>query len=108
MADNERLEMLKQILEQDPANTLARYGLGMEFAGRGETDSAVAEFGKLIEVNPEYANAYFMAAQTLSRAERNDEAKEFLRKGIAVAQRANNLHAKKEMQALLDELELGY
>lgn len=100
--------MLQQILAQDPANKLARYGLAMEFSNAGETDCAVAEFRKLIEQDPNYANAYFMAAQTLQKGERTDDAKKMLADGIAAAQRANNRHAESEMQAMLDELEIGY
>lgn len=100
--------MLKEILAQDPTNKLARYGLAMEYSSAGATDESVAEFQKLIEQDPQYANAYFMAAQTLQRAERNDEAKEMLAKGINAAQRAGNKHAESEMQAMLDEIEIGY
>ena len=108
MADQTRLEMLREILAQDPANKLARYGLAMEYSGSGNTDDSVAEFQKLIEQDPQYANAYFMAAQTLQRAERTDEAKEMLAKGIVAAQQAGNKHAESEMQAMMDELEIGY
>ncbi len=108
MADSTRLDMLKDILNQDPTNKLARYGLAMEYSSGGETDLSVAEFQKLIEVDPLYANAYFMAAQTLQRAERTEEAKEMLAKGISAAQHAGNKHAESEMQAMMDELEIGY
>jgi hypothetical protein len=45
-----------------------------------------------------------MAAQTLAKAGRNDEAKQFLQNGIAAATRTANDHAQGEMQAMLDEL----
>jgi Tfp pilus assembly protein PilF len=108
MAENQRLAMLREILEQDPANTLARYGIAMEYAGMGETETALGEFKGLISRNPEYANAYFMAAQTLHKVERDDEAKAMLKGGIEAAQRAGNKHAESEMQAMLDELEFEY
>ena len=101
----DRLQMLQDLLAQDPNNQLARYGLGMEYSGKGEVESAIAEFKKLVEINPNYANAYFMAAQTLAKAERADEAKQLLRQGITAAARTGNSHAQSEMQAFLDELE---
>ncbi len=100
--------MLQQILEQDPANKLARYGLAMEFANAGQTDTALAEFQKLISQDPTYANAYFMAAQALQKAGRTDEAKAMLTMGIAAAQKSGNRHAESEMQSMLDDLEIGY
>jgi hypothetical protein len=49
-----------------------------------------------------------MAAQALHKAERQDEAKQMLQQGVAAAQKAGNRHAESEMQAMLDELEIGY
>ena len=100
----DRLQALKDILAQDPSNSFARYGLAMELSHRGETDNALVEFKTLIQANPDYTAGYFMAAQTLSRAGRNDEAKQLLRDGISTAQRTNDRHAESEMQAMLDEL----
>jgi len=101
----DRLQMLKDLLAQDPNNQLARYGLGMEYSNKGDVDAAVSEFKNLLQINPDYANAYFMAAQALAKAERTDEAKQLLMQGITAAARTGNGHAQSEMQALLDELE---
>jgi predicted Zn-dependent protease len=103
----DKIAMLNEILANDPNNAFARYGLAMEHAGRGETDTALAEFAQLLEQHPDYTAGYFMAAQTLAKAERTDEAKVRLTQGIASAQRTGNQHALSEMQAMLDDLELA-
>jgi Tfp pilus assembly protein PilF len=90
----ERSEQLKSILT-----------LGMEYSSAGETDSALREFRTLLEVDANYANAFFMGAQALQHAERNAEAMQWLRDGIACAQRVGNRHAESEMQSLLEEME---
>jgi hypothetical protein len=46
-----------------------------------------------------------MAAQTLARVERNNEARVMLQRGIESAQRTRNQHAMAEMQGMLDELD---
>jgi hypothetical protein len=46
-----------------------------------------------------------MAAQTLVRAERREDAKKMLSDGIASARRTGNLHAQSEMEAMLTELQ---
>lgn len=102
----EKSAMLKEILEQDPANPLARYGLAMEYAAQGETDGALAEFDRLLKDHPDYTAGYFMSAQTLAKAGREAEAKQRLTDGVACARRAGNQHAVSEMQAMLDELEI--
>lgn len=97
---------LKDILGQDPKNAFARYGLAMEYAGRGETEAALAEFGQLLADHPDYTAGYFMAAQTLAKVSRQAEAKQKLVDGLACARRLGNQHAASEMQAMLDEIEL--
>ena len=102
---NERMEQLKSILAQDPKSTFARYALAMEYMSAGEIESALHEFRTVLEVDANYANAWFMGAQALQQAARTPEAIQWLRDGIACAQRAGNRHAENEMQTLLGELE---
>jgi tetratricopeptide (TPR) repeat protein len=104
MSEPTRLEMLTQFLEQNPNDPFARYGLAMEYSSQGQTESALQQFNKLLELHPDYTNGYFMAAQTLARVERNDEARAMLQKGLESARRTGNRHAQSEMQAMLDEL----
>lgn len=101
----DRTEQLKSILEHDPKNTFATYALGMEYVSAGETDLAIQQFRTLLELDGNYANAFFMGAQALQRAERIEEAVQWLRDGIACANRVGNRHAESEMQTLLEELE---
>jgi tetratricopeptide (TPR) repeat protein len=100
----DRVAMLNEILSQNPNDVFARYGLAMEFSKAGNIDGAMEEFGKLLSSNPDYIPGYFMAAQTLARADRSDEAKKMLLDGIASAKRTGNAHAQSEMEAMLDEL----
>jgi predicted Zn-dependent protease len=103
-ATMDKIAMLTQILEQNPGDAFARYGLAMEHANQGRTDASLTEFDRLLSTHPDYTAGYFMAAQTLVKAGRTDEAKMRLDQGIASARRTNNQHALNEMQALLDDL----
>lgn len=100
----DRAKILKEILAQNPDDAFARYGLAMEHSRAGAIDTALAEFNTLLEKHPAYVAGYQMAAQMLAAAERHDEARSYLERGIAAAQRAGNTHAQSEMQALLDDL----
>jgi len=80
--------------------------LAMELSGRGETDAALGEFDRLRSDHPDYTAGYFMAAQTLARAGREADAKQRLVDGIACARRTGSQHALREMQAMLDEMEI--
>jgi len=100
----DRIAMLNDILAKNPNDAFARYGLAMEYSKAGEVERALGEFGKLLAANPDYTAGYFMAAQTLVRAERLEEARKMLADGIAAAQRTRNSHAQSEMEAMLAEL----
>ena len=100
----DRIAALTEILVANPADKLARYGLAMEYSNTGRIDEALQQFKMLIENNPDYAAAYFMAAQTLANAARTDEAKRMLVDGISAARRTGNQHAQSEMTAMLEEL----
>jgi len=100
----DRIAMLKEVLAADANNVLARYGLAMEYSKSGDTDAALAEFNKLIETSPDYVAAYQQAAQTLLNAERYDDARQMLNRGIATAERAGNTHARSEMEGILMEI----
>ncbi len=100
----DRVALLTEVLSQNPSDAFARYGLAMEYSKSGEIDRALEEFGKLLATHPDYTAGYFMAAQTLAKAERLDEAKKMLADGIASAKKTGNGHAESEMEAMLAEL----
>jgi len=100
----DRLALLTEVLSQNPTDAFARYGLAMEYANAGEVQQALQEFGKLLTAHPDYTAGYFMAAQTLAKAERTEEARKMLTDGIASAKKTGNGHAQAEMEGMLAEL----
>jgi len=100
----DKLAALNEILQLDPANAFARYGLAMEHVAQGNSQAALAEFSILIAHNPDYVPAYQMSAQTLVTLGRIEAALERLHAGIAAANRTNNQHALAEMEAMREEL----
>ena len=100
----DRVAMLSEILTANPEDSFARYGLAQEYSNTGQIEQALKEFKTLIEKNPDYTPAYFMAAQTLAKAERIDESKRMLVDGISSARRTGNNHAQSEMTTMLEEL----
>jgi tetratricopeptide (TPR) repeat protein len=107
MVDESRVAALQEILKDNPNDAFARYALGLEFSGAGDTAAALAEFEQLLAAHPAYTNGYFMAAQVLERAGRFSESRDMLEKGIDCARRTNNRHAQSEMEAMLDMLPTG-
>jgi predicted Zn-dependent protease len=100
----DRVALLNEVLSQNPSDAFARYGLAMEYSKTGEIERALEEFGKLLATHPDYTAGYFMAAQTLAKVDRTEEAKKMLADGIASAKNTGNGHAQAEMEAMLGEL----
>jgi predicted Zn-dependent protease len=101
----DRIALLTEVLAQNPTDAFARYGLALEYSNSGEVDRALEEFGRLLATHPDYTAGYFMAAQTLAKAERTEEARKMLVDGIASAKKTGNGHAQSEMEGMLAELE---
>jgi tetratricopeptide (TPR) repeat protein len=100
----DRIAMLTEILAANPNDAFARYGLAMEMSNQGKIEKAMEEFGKLLSTHPDYTAGYFMAAQTLAKADRVDEARKMLGDGIVSAKRTGNGHAQSEMEGMLADL----
>jgi tetratricopeptide (TPR) repeat protein len=99
-----RLEVLKQLVEQNPAEAFTRYGLALEYAKAGEFAQAIAEFDQLLHHNPNYAYGYYQKGQALERLGRADDARETYRQGVEASTRGGDAHAQSEIQAALDLL----
>jgi tetratricopeptide (TPR) repeat protein len=100
-----RLETLKSMLEQNPNDAFARYGLAMEYKNASDYEAAMREFHALIAAHPDYPAGYFHGGQTLERMGRTDDARAMYRDGVDAATRKGDAHAKSEMQAALDLLD---
>ena len=100
----DRMEVLREILRDNPQDSFARYGLAMELAKQGSLEEAMSEFKHLLLVNPDYCAAYYQAGQTLEKLGKFEEAKETYRQGIEVASRLKDLKARSELEAVLDML----
>ncbi|HWZ30570.1 MAG TPA: tetratricopeptide repeat protein [Bryobacteraceae bacterium] len=96
-----RIEILQQMLDQNPANTFARYGLAMEYVKSGDLARAMDQFAAVLSTDPSYAAAYFHGGQTLEKLKRLDGARDYYRRGIAAAR---DPHARSELQSALDIL----
>ena len=101
---NSRLEILQQMLDQDPSNSFSRYGLAMELVNSGNLEGGVVQFTELMQRNPDYAAGYFHGGQTLEKLGRTDEARAVYSKGIEVTTRTGDAHTRSELQAALDIL----
>jgi tetratricopeptide (TPR) repeat protein len=100
----DRVETFKTFITRSPGDPFPRYGLAMELKGRGELAEAWTAFEELITQFPDYVPTYLMAGGALVALGRKDEAAEIYRKGIEVAQRRGDQHARRELESALAEI----
>lgn len=103
MATN-RLDVLKQMVAQDPNNTFARYGLAMEFANSGDLRQAVEEYRAVLKQDENYAPAYYHGGQALEKLGELDQAQSLYEKGIEITTRKGDAHTRAEIEAALSLL----
>ena len=91
----DRVALLNEVLSQNPSDAFARYGLAMEYS-KTESRTRARGVWQTLATHPDYTAGYFMAAQTLAKAERVEEAKKMLADGIASAKKTGNGHAEQK------------
>ena len=103
MATN-RLDLLKQMIAQDPKNSFARYGLAMEYANSGSLEDAMGEFKTLLANDQTYTAAYYHGGQVLEKLGQLEEARLFYERGIDACNRKGDAHTRSEIEAALSLL----
>ncbi len=100
----DRLETFRTFIAKSPTDPFPRYGLAMELKAQGGLTEAWGVFEDLITQFPEYVPSYLMAGGTLVALGRKDDAADIYRKGIEVATRRGDQHARRELEDALAEI----
>jgi Tfp pilus assembly protein PilF len=103
----DRIATFKSFIARTPGDPFPRYGLAMEYRGRGDLQAAWTAFSELLDQFPEYVPTYLMAGGALTALGRRDEAAEVYRRGIEVATRKADDHARGELETALQEVLSG-
>ena len=99
-----RLEQLKTMLANDPDDAFLNYALALEYDKLEQHDDSLDIFARLVQYDPPYVPAFFMAAQQLADLDRIDQARGYLREGIEQARGQGDSHAAAEMSEFLTSL----
>jgi hypothetical protein len=101
----DRIATFKSFIARAPADPFPRYGLAMEHKSQGNLAAAWDAFSDLLEHFPDYVPTYLMAGGTLIGLGRKEEAAAIYRRGVEVATRKGDGHARGELESALGELE---
>ena len=99
-----RIEVFRQMLVTDPANTMVRFGLANEYLKLEQWADAATELQTYLSQADDQGNAYGKLAQALERLGRTEEARAAYQQGIAAASRHGHPSMAGDFQMALDEL----
>ena len=100
----QKISMFKQVLEIDPVDQVANFGLGSVYHDLKRYQEALFPLQTVVKEYKDYSAAYVLLGKTMEKLSRQDEAIQIYRKGIAVASKKGDLMPLKEMQQKLNQL----
>lgn len=100
----DRIRLLRDYLEKSPRDSFLRHALALEYMKTGSDAEAIALWQALLTDDPDYSGSYYHLGKALEKVGEEDLAKEIYEKGISIANKLNENHARNELQQALDEL----
>jgi Tfp pilus assembly protein PilF len=96
---------LEKLLGTPRDGALLRYSLGLEYAKAGDAARAIEHLRESVARDPMYSAAWKALGKLLAEGNRNDEALQAYRQGIAAAEKKGDKQALKEMTVFARRLE---
>lgn len=100
----DRIEKLKEYLDQNPTDSFLKHALALEFIKIGDDAQARSLFEDILQREPNYIGSYYHLAKLLERNDQTDEAIKVYEKGMAEAKKAGENHAFGELKGAYEEL----
>lgn len=104
-AERERqVEMFHKVLEIDPIDQVANFGLGSIYLDTGKYEEALGPLQTVVKHYQDHSAAYLALGKTLDKLSRKEEAAEVYKKGIEAASKKGDLMPLKDMQTRLNQI----
>ncbi len=100
----EKIVMFKKVLEIDPVDQVANFGLGSIYLETGRYEEGLAPLNTVVEKFKDYSAAYLLLGKTLEKLSENEKAIDVYKKGIAAASKKGDLMPLKDMQNRMNQL----
>ncbi len=101
-----RREAIEKMLVESEDDVFLNFGLAMEMAKEeGSKAEALAQFDRVLELDPNYTGAHYHKGNTLIGLGRLDEARTVLLAGCEKAEANQDAHTLSELQDLLSSID---
>ena len=101
-----RLQQLKQLLEEDPNDDFLLFAIAKEYEKIGDTNRAFSYYEQLQIKNPKYLGTYYHLGMLHQEEAQLEKALEIFKLGIQEAMDQKDLHALAELQNAKTNLEI--
>ncbi len=102
MTPEQRIEAFRAFAAKSPDDPFARYSLAMALRAAGRTAEAVGELEEVRRRKPGYVPTYLALGQALEALGKDGDAARAYEDGMAVAARANEMHARDSLGQALE------
>jgi tetratricopeptide (TPR) repeat protein len=96
--------MFHKVLEIDPVDQVANFGLGSIYLDIAKYEEAVGPLQTVVEHYQDHSAAYLALGKALEKLERREEAAEVYKKGIEAASKKGDLMPLRDMQNRLNQI----
>ncbi len=100
-----RIEVFKQILESDPANSAVLFGLAKEYEKTDLTAEMIETLNRYLAAADDQGNAYGMLARAYEKAGQKDQARAAYERGIHAANSHGHPGMAEEYRSILADFE---
>jgi tetratricopeptide (TPR) repeat protein len=100
-----RIEMIYDMLQQEPQDVFLNYAMAMEHLSNADLIKAEDQFHKTLELNKEYLPCYYQIGQLKEKLNDPETAITYYKQGIELARQQGNTKAMGELNEALWMLE---
>lgn len=101
--NSQKIEMFQKVLQIDPHDSLANFGLGKIYFEKKQFVQAIEHLNKVIKTDPNYSVAYLILGKSYLKEKKQAKAQEVFHQGIPIATKNGDLMPANEMEYLLKE-----
>lgn len=98
---NERLKLIKEMLETNPDDSFLKYAAALEYEKDGKIKKAITVIKDLLEHDANYLGAYYKLGKLLEDDGKEKEAIKIYRQGLEVSKKIADLKTEGELTEAL-------
>lgn len=99
-----RIDKLNEMLKDSPRDSFLLHALGLEYSKIDLLNEAISSFEKVIQNDPEYVGTYYHLGKCYEKKADDKQAISIYGKGIEMATKLRDIHARNELQMALDDI----